>query len=299
MEVEKEMAVNSYKLPSLQELLEAGVHFGHQVRRGDPRMNQYIYGIRGGVHIINLESSEKKLQEAAEFLFELGKSGKSLLYIGTKKQAKELVKEVALKTNSSYVDFKWRGGLLTNFEEVKKNIKKLLELRDLKEKGELNKYTKKEQLLIHRKLEKFDESWGGVALMENLPDALFVVDSVNEKTALHEAIRLGIPVVGITDTNSNPFLVTYPIPANDDATKALKLIIETMSAVYQAGLKEWESAKGKVESQKTDTEKKAGKSEDPVVGSDSIGVDGAILAEVAVAEEAVEKAVVEENKRES
>lgn len=279
-----------YKLPSLQELLEAGVHFGHQVRRGDPRMNEYIYGIRGGVHIINLESSEKKIKEAADFLYDLGKMGKTLLFIGTKKQAKDLVKETALKTNSPYVDFKWRGGLLTNFEEVKRNIRKLLDLKDLKDKGELTKYTKKEQLLIRRKLEKFDESWGGVANMDTLPDALFVIDSVNEKTALHEAIRLGLPVVGITDTNSNPFLVTYPIPANDDATKALKLIIETMGSVYQAGLKEGGRLK-EVKSAKLKVKSDDDKSEDLVV-------DGAILEEVAVAEEEVEKAVVEENKRE-
>jgi len=150
---------SNYKLPTLQELLEAGVHFGHQVRRGDPRMNEYIYGVRGGVHIINLEASEKKLKEAAEFLYQLGKSGKSLLFVGTKKQAKEMVRDGAKKLNSHYVDFKWRGGMLTNFEEVKRNIKKLQELQELKDKGELTKYTKKEQLLITRKLDKFSEGW--------------------------------------------------------------------------------------------------------------------------------------------
>lgn len=285
------MATSNYKLPSLQELLEAGVHFGHQVRRGDPRMNQFIYGVRGGVHIINLEVSEQKLKEAAEFLYELGKSGKILLFVGTKKQAKDMVKELAEKLNSPYVDFKWRGGTLTNFDEVKRNVKKLQELKELKEKGQLKQYTKKEQLLISRKLDKFNESWGGIAKSEKLPDAIFVIDCVNEKTAILEAMKLDIPVVGITDTNSNPFLVNYPIPANDDATKSLKLIVETVASVYEAGLRDGGHLKS---SGKVETNDKQGIKEE----SKEDGIDGAILDEVAAAEEMVEKKVVEENKRE-
>lgn len=224
-------------VPTMQQLLEAGVHFGHQVSRGNPRMKEYIFGAREGVHIINLEHSEKLLKEASEFVQKLGEEGKIILFVGTKKQAQLLIEEVAKKTNSYYVSTKWIGGLLTNFEEMRKNIRRLKDLAEKREKGQLSRYTKKEQLLISRKLDKFEKEYGGVSTMEKLPDAIFLADCVGEKTALAEAIRLEIPVVGIADSNSNPALLHYPIPGNDDATKSLKILIETIGNFYEEGLR--------------------------------------------------------------
>lgn len=272
------------KVPTLQQLLEAGVHFGHQVRRGHPKMGQYIFGVREGVHIIDLEKSEKMLKEAAEFAHQLGKEGKVLLLVGTKKQAQPIVAELAQKANLPYVDFRWLGGLLTNFDEIRKNIKKLLELKDKKAQGELARYTKKEQLLISRKLEKFDRTWGGVAEMVQLPDAIFVIDCVAEKTALSEANMMGIPVIGIADTNANPQLISHPIPSNDDATKSIRLITETVVHAYMEGVR--------VSTKKPSGKKEATKPE--VSGAEAVSP---ILEEVAAVEEEVEKETVAESER--
>lgn len=275
------MAINT---PSMQELLEAGVHFGHQVRRGHPRMRDYIYGARDGVHIINLEHSEKLLKEAAEYVYKLGTEGKILLFVGTKKQAQPIVKEAAEKTSAPFVNYRWMGGLLTNFDEVRKNIKKLVDLKEKSEKGQLGRYTKKEQLLIARKLEKFDAQWGGVVAMETLPDALFVIDCVTEKTALAESLRMKIPVVGIADTNCNPALMDYPIPGNDDATKSIKIITEAIADAYAQGLKVAGGIKAKAEEERIAAEEKAAE-------------ESRIQAEVEAAEEAVEKKAVADAER--
>lgn len=261
----------------MQQLLEAGVHFGHQTRRGNPRMAEYIFGVREGVHIINLEFSEKLLKEAAEYAYNLGKEGKVLLFVGTKKQAQSIIAEVAQKAHAPYLDFRWVPGFLTNFEEVRKNINKLIDLKEKKEKGELSRYTKKEQLLISRKVEQFEREYGGIAKMDKVPDAVFLVDCVGEKIALNEAIRVGIPSIGITDTNSNPALVDYPIPGNDDATKSIRIVVEAIAEAYEEGLK----SVGKEEEK---TQKASGKKEIATV------VDDALIAqEVADAEEKVEK----------
>lgn len=274
------------KIPTLQQLLEAGVHFGHQVRRGHPKMGEYIFGVREGVHIIDLEKSEKLLREASEFASQLGKMGKVLLLVGTKKQAQPIVLELSEKSGLPYVNFRWMGGLLTNFDEIRKNIKKLSDLAEKREKGELIHYTKKEQLLISRKLEKFDRMWGGVARMDGVPDAIFVIDCVAEKTALAEANRLGIPVIGIADTNSNPQLITYPIPSNDDATKAIKIISETIVGAFMDGsgtAVKIKAAEKKKEELKEKTEEEEATSP--------------ISEEVAAAEEEIEKKVVAEAER--
>lgn len=253
------------KVPSMRELLEAGVHFGHQVRRGHPKMAPYIFGVKEGVHILNLELSEKKLQEAADYAFKLGTEGRTLLLVGTKKQASEIVRELALSINAPYMNYRWVGGLLTNFDEVRKNINKLLGLKDQKEKGELSRYTKKEQLLIARRLEKFDKEIGGLTALDKLPDALFVIDCVAEKTAIREAVRLNLPIIAITDTNCNPALIDYPIPGNDDAIKSVKILAETIVGAYKGGLEESagkiakETAKAKKASEKEKKEEKVEK----------------------------------------
>src|SRR3990167_10949524 len=167
-----------YKLPTLQELLEAGVHFGHQVRRGHPRMRPYIYGAREGVHVIDLTQSEQYLKEACEFVYNLGKEGKVLLFVGTKKQAKPIIEELAKELQAPFLVERWMGGFLTNFEQMQKNIKILKEFKEAKIKGTLKKYTKKEQLLLERKMEKLDKDFRGAMDLSVLPDAVFVVDAV-------------------------------------------------------------------------------------------------------------------------
>lgn len=273
------------KIPTLQELLEAGVHFGHQVRRGHPKMQQYIYGVRDGVHIIDLEKSEKLLNEAIEYVENLGKQGKTLLFLGTKKQAQPIVKEMAERAGAPYVTYRWVGGFLTNFDEVRKNIKKLLDLKEKQGKGELSHYTKKEQLLISKKLVKFDNELGGIAKFDSLPDAIFIIDTVAEKTAVAEAIRINLPIVGICDTNSNPLLINFPIPANDDASKSIKIVTEAIADAYAHGLKS--AGVAEVKKQEEDATKK---SEEEVVAPN-------IELEVAAAEEEVEKKAVVDAER--
>lgn len=276
------------KTPSMQQLLEAGVHFGHQVRRGDPQMRQYIYGVRDGVHIINLELSEQLLKAAAEYAYRLGEEGKVLLFIGTKKQAQPIVTEAAKNIKAPYLANRWVGGFLTNFEELRKNISKLNSLRSQQEKGELSRYTKKEQLLISRKLQKFGIILGGVAQLDKLPDAIFITDAVSEKTAIKEASGVGIKIIAITDTNANPSSVDYPIPGNDDASKSLQLLVETIALSYGAGLKSGDKI---VASAKSDTGKKA---EEKI---DVEAVVAPIADEVAAAEEEVEKKQLKDAER--
>lgn len=277
-----------YKLPKIEELLEAGVHFGHQVRRGHPRMRNFIYGARDGVHIIDLTKSEEFLKLACEFVYNLGKEGKILLIVGTKKQARPIVKEWAEKLKSPYFVERWIGGFLTNFEAISKNIKRLKELKDQKEKGELKKYTKKEQLLLDRQIANLEKDYKGVLDLEALPDAIFVIDAVSDNIAVKEANRLKIPIVAIADSNCNPQFIDYPIPGNDDAIKSIKILVEAVASAYEVGKKE----AGKV------AEKAAKKaSADAKALADKGEVDEGLKDEVAVAEEIVEKKAVKDAER--
>ncbi len=273
-----------YKLPTLQELLEAGVHFGHQVRRGHPRMRPYIYGAREGVHVIDLTQSEKYLKEASEFVYELGKTGKVLLFVGTKKQAKPIIEELAKQLQAPYLVTRWMGGFLTNFEQMQKNIKILKEYLEQKEKGKLSKYTKKEQLLLERKMIKLQKDFAGVMDMSKLPDALFVVDAVSDNIAIREARRLDIKVVAIADSNSDPTEIDYPIPGNDDAIKSIKVLVGAVALAYGEGKKE----AGK-EAEKLLKSQEAAKKEDILPEE--------LKEEVAAAEEMVEKKAVKESER--
>lgn len=227
-----------YETPSLQSLLEAGVHFGHQVRRGHPRMRPYIFGAREGVHIIDLTQSEKYLKEACEFVYNLGKENKSLLFVATKKQAKPIVEEAAKRLDAPYMIERWMGGFLTNHDEIYKNIKKLKEYLGQKESGKLTKYTKKEQLLIGRKMDKLQRDFAGVLNFEGLPDAVFIIDTVTEDVAVKEVNRMKIKVVAIADSNSDPSLIDYPIPGNDDAIKSIKILTDAIAQAYEEGKKE-------------------------------------------------------------
>ena len=210
---------------TLKELLEAGAHFGHQARRWNPKMKKYIYGERGGVHILDLVQTKQGLDEAVEYVKKMVGEGKVILFVGTKRQAAGIVKDRAVAVGMPYLTQRWVGGLLTNWQEISKRIRKLHEMKEKREKGEYKVYTKKEQLLLDREIAKLDKFLGGVAALEKLPDALFVVDTHREEVAVLEANRMGIPVVGIVDTNADPDKIDYVIPSNDDAVKAIELIV--------------------------------------------------------------------------
>lgn len=282
-------------VPTMQELLEAGVHFGHQIRRGNPKMNQYIFGVREGVHIVDLEHSERLLKAAAEEAYRLGKEGKVLMFVGTKKQAQPIIKELSDKAGLPCVDFRWMGGTLTNFDEIRKNVKKLVDLKDKKSKGELTRYTKKEQLLISRKLEKFAREYQGMEKLEKTPDALFIVDCVTEKNALLEANRVGIEIIAVVDSNANPSMVNFPIPGNDDAVKSIKILVETIANAYIKGKEDGKTVEvtpeqAAVEEKKADAKKAKAKKEDKE--------PEAIVEEVAAIEEVVEAKTAKESSKE-
>lgn len=276
-----------FKAPTMQQLLEAGVHFGHQTRRGNPRMQKYIFGARDGVHIINLEDTEKLLQEACNYVQKLGEQGKTLLFIGTKKQAQSMIADAAKSAGAPYINYRWMGGMLTNFDELRKNIKKILDLKEQREKGELSRYTKKEQLLISRKIEKFETEIGGIAIMDRLPDAVFILDAVGEKTAVIEARRVGLPIVAIADTNSDPMQLDYPIPGNDDATKSIKIILDAITEAYKDGLE-------KAGKQKAADEKKAAEKSDK---KEEKVEEESVAPEVEALEQEVEKKEVKDAER--
>ncbi len=279
-----------YQLPSLQQLLEAGVHFGHQVRRGHPRMRPYIYGAREGVSVIDLTQSEKLLKEACEFVYELGKSGKVLLFVGTKKQAKPIIEELAKELQAPFLVQRWMGGFLTNFEQMQKNIKRLKEYLEQKEKGQLSKYTKKEQLLLERKMDKLQRDFAGVMELDKLPDVIFVVDAVSDNIAIREANRLKIKVVAIADSNSDPTEIDYPIPGNDDAIKSIKVLVGAVALAYGEGKKE----AGKVAVKEAEKAEKAKRSEEEKLEEE---IAEKLKEEVAAAEEIIEKKAVKDSER--
>ena len=214
---------------AMKQLLEAGVHFGHQTRRWDPRMAEYIFQARNGIHIIDLQKTSKKLDEAYSFVKEQAEEGKTVLFVGTKKQAQECVKEAAEKSGMYYVDQRWLGGMLTNFKTIRTRVERLKELERMEEDGTFDVLPKKEVIGLKKEMEKLERNLGGIKEMEELPGVLFVVDPKKERTAILEAKKLNIPVVGLVDTNCNPEDVDYAIPGNDDAIRAVKLIADVMA----------------------------------------------------------------------
>ncbi len=214
---------------SMKQLLEAGVHFGHQTRRWNPKMGEYIYTERNGIYIINLQKTVKKIVEAYDFIKEVAESGESILFVGTKKQAQDSIKEEAERVGMYYVNARWLGGMLTNFKTIQKRIERLNQLKKMEEDGTFELLTKKEATKLKLEIEKLEKYLGGIKDMKKLPGALFVVDPRKEKIAVAEAHKLGIPVVAIVDTNCDPDEVDYVIPGNDDAIRAVKLIASTMA----------------------------------------------------------------------
>lgn len=209
---------------SLLEMLKSGVHFGHQKSRWHPKMKPYIYSVRGGVQIINLEKTQEALQKAVQYIKEVVAKQGTILFVGTKRQAKKIVKKHAEASGAPYITERWLGGLFTNFSTISKLLAKLKRLQADKVKGELDKYTKRERLKFDEKINKLKLIVGGIEDLTKLPDAVFIVDIKKERTCLQESIKMGIPLIALVDTNTNPTLVDYPIPANDDATKSIDLI---------------------------------------------------------------------------
>ena len=214
---------------AMKQLLEAGVHFGHQTRRWDPKMAEYIFQARNGIHIIDLQKTSKKLDEAYAFLKEQVEEGKTVLFVGTKKQAQECMKEAALKCGMYYVDQRWLGGMLTNFGTIQKRIQRLKDLEAMEQDGTFEVLPKKEVILLKKEMEKLERNLGGIKEMDKLPGVIFLVDPKKERIAVLEAKKLGIPTVGIVDTNCNPEVLDYAIPGNDDAIRAVKLITDVMA----------------------------------------------------------------------
>ncbi|MBP3502517.1 MAG: 30S ribosomal protein S2 [Clostridia bacterium] len=214
---------------AMKQLLEAGVHFGHQTRRWDPKMAEYIFQARNGIHIIDLQKTSKKIDEAYEFMRSQAEEGKKVLFVGTKKQAQECMKEAAEKSGMYYVNQRWLGGMLTNFGTIRKRVERLNELETMQEDGTFDVLPKKEVILLKKEMEKLEKNLGGIKDMTEIPGVLFVVDPKKERIAILEARKLNIPVVGLVDTNCNPEDVDYAIPGNDDAIRAVKLIADVMA----------------------------------------------------------------------
>jgi len=208
---------------TMREMLEAGVHFGHQTRYWNPRMAQYIFGHRNKIHIINLERTLALYQEALRFMRQLSANKGTVLFVATKRQARDVIREEALRCSMPFVDHRWLGGMLTNFKTVKQSIKRLKDMEQTKEEGGLERMSKKEALGIQRELDKLDRSLGGIKNMVGLPDAMFVIDVGYQRGAVAEAVKLGIPLIGVVDTNHSPEGIDYVIPGNDDSGRAIRL----------------------------------------------------------------------------
>jgi len=214
---------------SIKQLLEAGVHFGHPTKKWNPKMAEYIFTMRNGIHIIDLQKTVKKFEQAYNFVNGIAQEGGSILFIGTKKQAAETMKEEALRCGMYYVNVRWPGGMLTNFKTIRKSINRLNELERMKENGTFNLLPKKEVAKMIKEMEDLEKNYGGIKTMEKLPSAVFIVDTRKEHIAVQEAKKLGIPVVAIVDTNCDPDDADYVIPGNDDAIRAIKLISSVMA----------------------------------------------------------------------
>ena len=220
---------------SMKQLLEAGVHFGHQTRRWNPKMAEYIYMERNGIYIIDLQKTVKKLEEAYAFVRSVSESGKSVLFVGTKKQAQDAVREEAERVGQFYVNARWLGGMLTNFKTMRTRVDRMAQLKKMQEDGTFDMLPKKEVVKLLHEMEKLDKYLGGVKDMRKLPGALFVVDPRKEHNAISEARKLGIPIVAIVDTNCDPDEVDYVIPGNDDAIRSIRLISAAMANAVMEG----------------------------------------------------------------
>jgi small subunit ribosomal protein S2 len=230
----------------MKDLLESGVHFGHQRRRWNPKMKKYIFGVRKNIYIIDLQKTLRHIKYAYNVVRDAAAEGKTILFVGTKKQAVDAIKEHATRAGMPYVNHRWLGGMLTNFKTIQKSIRKLEIIEKMQESGQVNLLTKKERLILERRRAKLEKVIGGIRNMKTLPDMLFIIDIVKEKNAVHEANKLGIPVVAPVDTNCDPDLVDYPIPGNDDAIRSVNLFCKTIADAIIEG-KEMRESEGEEE----------------------------------------------------
>lgn len=230
----------------LEDLLEAGVHFGHQAKRWNPLMKDYLYGERDGVHIFDLAKTKEKLDEAVAFARATASQGGKIVFVGTKHQAREIIKEEATKAGMPFINTRWLGGIITNWEQIKKRLDKLVEMKKKREKGEYKKYTKKEQLLLDQEIRRLEKFFGGLVDLKALPEAIFVVDVKNEETVIREAHKKNIPIVAIVDSNSDPSLIDYMIPANDDAVGSIKFIVAAVAEAAKEGKEAYKKKEKKV-----------------------------------------------------
>ncbi len=233
----------------MKELLEAGVHFGHQTKRWNPKMKEFIYGQRNGIYIIDLQKTIKVFKEALQFIKSLSEDNREILFVGTKKQAQDIIKEAASKSESCYVNQRWLGGLLTNFKVIRGSIDKLIELEEMREDGRWDLLSKKDQSKQDKVYRKLAKNLGGIKSMSGVPGAIFVIDSSNEEIAIAEAQKMAIPIIAIVDTNGDPENLTYPIPGNDDAVRAIELFANKVSEAILEGKKS-RIEKGMLESKK-------------------------------------------------
>jgi small subunit ribosomal protein S2 len=276
----------------VKELLDAGVHFGHLTRRWDPNMAPYIYMERNGIHIINLYKTAAKIDEAGEALKKIAASGRKILFVATKKQAKEIVAEKASKANQPYITERWPGGMLTNFVTIRKAVKKMASIDRMKKDGTFNTLSKKERLQVDRLRAKLEKNLGSISDMTRLPGALFVVDITREHIAVKEAQKLNIPIFAMVDTNSDPRQVQYVIPANDDASKSIDKVMTYVSDAVIEGLSERKASK---EAPKKDAKTEApAKAEAPVKAETSAKVEAPTKVEATVEAPATEAAKQEE-----
>jgi len=252
------------KLPNLAEMLKAGVHFGHQTSRWHPKMAPYIFGARNGVHIINLEETVKELEKTLDYVKNLAAKGKVILFVGTKKQAREIIKQAAESCGMPYITERWIGGLITNFDEVKRRLRKYNTLQSEVTSGEIEKYVKKEQSKFKKQLVKMDRYLSGIIKLEKMPDALYIADLRLEKTAVTEANRMNVPVVAVVDSNVNPTKASYVIPANDDAVNSIKMMAELMAVAVDEGKEEFEKQKAVMVKEEKKVENKPAAAVKPV-----------------------------------
>lgn len=221
---------------SLEELFDTGAHFGHQARRWNPKMAPYLYGVQDGVHLFDLTKTKEELEKALEFLAQAQKEGKVVLFLGSKKQGREKTKEVAVALGQPYITERWLGGIITNFDTIKRSIDKLGQMKEKKASGEYaGKYTKKEILLLEREIARLERFFGGLSTLTKIPDILFVLDTKKESGAVYEAKKKGVTVVGIVDSNADPEFIDYPIPMNDDASKAISYVLDLVKEAMGKG----------------------------------------------------------------
>ncbi|MFH0782064.1 MAG: 30S ribosomal protein S2 [Pseudomonadota bacterium] len=220
---------------SVKDMLQAGVHFGHQTRRWNPKMKPYIYGPRNGIYIINLDITKRLFDKACEFITQEIKQGGTLLFVGTKRQAQDIIKEEAKRCGMYYIDHRWLGGMLTNFQTIKNSIDRLKSIESMQADGTINRFPKKEILIMEKERVKLERNVGGIKDMRNLPSVLFIVDPRKEDIAVNEAVKLGVPVVAITDTNCDPAGIDFIIPGNDDAIRSVRLISHYIAEAVLAG----------------------------------------------------------------